>query len=969
LFYPFGGSSSDPEVVSYSKLYAEANKNIPKLSGLTGFEPGKPVLLHLEDQQDTILWFWTVLLANGIPVLSPPFSNVEAQRRKHLQGLSELLDSPVCITRAASMSSFEGMSHTLQLQTIESLSADTSRNMGTELPLQNPPSVPAEAPESNGTIHTLLADPNQLPILLLTSGTSGAAKAVRLTHQQIFAAVSGKTSLRPLPTSGAFLNWIGLDHVAGLIEIHIQALWLGINQVHVHAADLMASPRVFLDLLSRHQVSRSFAPNFFLAKLTAECSANGANLPPNTWDLRNLTVVTSGGEANDVLTCVAVSKLLERYGAAHNVIVVGFGMTETCAGAIYNTECPDYDVANGHIIASLGRCMPGIEMRVMVDAARKIAAPTETGELQLRGAVVFDGYYNNPTATATAFTDDGWFRTGDQAFLDAKGNLHLVGRVKDVININGVKIPTADVQASVEAAVRNTCVSRIVCFPSRRSGAASEQATVAYAPKTWPTSAEDLVEADRLVVQACMMVSTACRPLVFSVTEESLPFLPISTLGKISTSKMRALVETGMFGRDIANHRRVVTEHNQRIAQSLEGTELTEAESLLRLDIAKTLAVEDVASLSVDAPLYEMGFTSMDLIRLKVLINTRLNTTSVDIVLLLKHPTMRSLAAALDKLGSSHAPSHNLDASADAIMIVNGNEATKPEATQTDYDPVVILRSTGSKTPLWLIHPGIGEILVFVGLAKHMSDDDRPIYALRARGLEPGQRNFTSIKEIVSTYVPAVRRQQPDGPYALAGYSYGAMLAFEMAKELEKVAGEDIVRFLGSFNLPPHIRARMRQLEWNMCLLHLAQFLGLVTEEFADGESLSDDSSYRRASREEAFKTIVSMAGEERMQELSMTPLDLARWTSVAYALPSVALEYDPSGSVQTLDVFHAEPLKILRVSRQQWVDERLSQWRDFCQTEPRFHEVGGTHYSMLGPDHVVAFSKKLKAALKARGL
>ena len=108
--------------------------------------------------------------------------------------------------------------------------------------------------------------------------------------------------------------------------------------------------------------------------------------------------------------------------------------------------------------------------------------------------------------------------------------------------------------------------------------------------------------------------------------------------------------------------------------------------------------------------------------------------------------------------------------------------------------------STTSKTPLFLFHPGVGEIPVFLALVKHLPE--RPVYAFRAKGFNAGEGFFCSLEEMVSTYVSAIRTQQPHGPYALAGCSFGGMLAFATAKRLE-AAGEQ-VSFCAIFNLPPH---------------------------------------------------------------------------------------------------------------------------------------------------------------------
>ncbi|KAK4172413.1 hypothetical protein QBC36DRAFT_337975 [Triangularia setosa] len=937
LFYSLGNTSLPPKKVSYGMLYDHATRNSCILTTLPSFAEGRPVLLHLEDHWDTIVWFWAVLLAGGIPVLSSPLSNFEEHRNKHLQGLSRLLESPLCITRYSFLHLFEGGDHGFSIQTLETWASGHG----------------CEGWSATSRPPRRMGQDGRPAVLMLTSGSTGNAKAVRLTHDQILAAVAGKASVRPLPANGAFLNWIGLDHVASLVEIHIQALWLGVDQVHVHAADVVASPRLFLDLLSQHRISRSFAPNFFLARLVATCSGN-----ENTgqWDLSNLAVLASGGEANNVQTCLAASALLTRYGAHHSVITPGFGMTETCAGAIFNLNCPSYDVGKDRAVASLGRCMPGIQMRVTDSHNGGVAAPGEPGDLEVRGDVVFDAYYRNQAATMEVFTIDGWFRTGDRAIVDEEGNLCLVGRAKDVININGVKVVTADIQASLEVALRHTETARVVCFPSRAPGAATEQVTITYVPQEWPPKAEYLARVESLAVQACLMITTASRPVVFSVGPKSQLLLPISSLGKISGAKMATLFEAGRFNEDVAYHRRALLELEQQKQQQQQqlsrSRPLTGPEAILQADFAAIGGIEDPTSISVEAPMFELGFTSMDLIRLKYRIDTRMGMT-VAVALLLKHPTVRSLAAELDNL-AQHTTRNSKTENATAL-----NEPLV--SIQSEYDPVVVLKSSGTKAPLWLVHPGVGEVLVFVGLAQHMHVDDRPIYALRARGFEPGWVGFTSISEAVDTYVAAIRRLQPQGPYALAGYSYGTMLAFEMAKQLESLSGE--VRFLGSFNLPPHIKTRMRQLNWNTCLLNLSQFLGLITEDCEDRDVQS------ATGHDHALTRLLSIADSERMQELGLTVQALERWTDVAYSLQSMAVEYEPSGRVSCIDVFHAEPLRAAAKSRNEWVTKQLSRWSDFSQTEPRIHAVGGAHYTMLSPNHVASFAKTLRKALTEKGL
>lgn len=257
ILYRLGDTSSFV-TVSYRQLYAQAQHYSQIIAGIPAFKQGQPVLLHLEEHQDSIVWFWATVLANAVPVLSPPFSNVDDHRRRHIRGLSSLLESPICITRARLLHLFEDASDRdgasqplLSLHTIEDLCGrvvvDTDM---IQFPVDEDDGQLEVSTDSSAPLGQQHEE--EAAVLMLTSGSTGMAKAVRITHKQAMAAVAGKAAVRALPADKPFLNWIGLDHVASLVEIHLQALWLGVDQVHVHAADVIAAPTAFLDLLSRH---------------------------------------------------------------------------------------------------------------------------------------------------------------------------------------------------------------------------------------------------------------------------------------------------------------------------------------------------------------------------------------------------------------------------------------------------------------------------------------------------------------------------------------------------------------------------------------------------------------------------------------------------------------------------------------------------------------------------------------------
>jgi long-subunit acyl-CoA synthetase (AMP-forming) len=154
-------------------------------------------------------------------------------------------------------------------------------------------------------------------------------------------------------------------------------------------------------------------------------------------DLSCLRALISGGESNVADTCDKLTRILCHYRTPKCFIRPGFGMTETCAGSIYNAKnCPSYDIAQAAEFCSLGEGIQGIHMRIVRSDGTKTSM-NEVGSLEVSGAVVFKGYYQDEKATHESFTPDGWFRTGDLGLLDSDGRLRLTGRDKDIIVING----------------------------------------------------------------------------------------------------------------------------------------------------------------------------------------------------------------------------------------------------------------------------------------------------------------------------------------------------------------------------------------------------------------------------------------------------------------------------------------------------------------------------------------------------
>ena len=108
----------------------------------------------------------------------------------------------------------------------------------------------------------------------------------------------------------------------------------------------------------------------------------------------------------------------------------------------------------------------------------------------------------------------------------------------------------------------------------------------------------------------------------------------------------------------------------------------------------------------------------------------------------------------------------------------------RQEQGSTNWSSLVKIESSGSKTPLFCIHPVGGNVLEYYPLA-HQLGQEQPMYGIQSQGLDGIQTPLTQIEAMAANYINEIKTVQPDGPYLLVGYSFGGLIAFEIARQLE----------------------------------------------------------------------------------------------------------------------------------------------------------------------------------------
>nr|WP_201468495.1 long-chain fatty acid--CoA ligase [Microbacterium hydrocarbonoxydans] len=277
------------------------------------------------------------------------------------------------------------------------------------------------------TAHAASAPPvvrteDDLAVVLYTSGTTGRAKGVELTHGNIWWNWVNVDSVVDTRAGDVSLAIAPLFHIGGLNAVTLRTLTRGGTVVIRRAFD----PAQTLVDLVQHRVNSMFVVPAMLAAIRRTPGFDDADLSA----LRS--TIAAGAPVPPAL--------IESYARKGVSLQQAWGLTETSPFSTY--------LESAMTLEKLGSCgipMPYTEVKV-VDPATLDDVAEGSGELWVRGPNVSRGYWNNPEATAAAFTPDGWFRTGDLGYRDTEGYFFIVDRLKDMIISGGENVYPAEIE-------------------------------------------------------------------------------------------------------------------------------------------------------------------------------------------------------------------------------------------------------------------------------------------------------------------------------------------------------------------------------------------------------------------------------------------------------------------------------------------------------------------------------------------
>ncbi|RZL44230.1 MAG: amino acid adenylation domain-containing protein, partial [Pedobacter sp.] len=456
----------------------------------------------------------------------------------------------------------------------------------------------------------------------------------------------------------------------------------------------------------------------------------------NKFDLK----VLSGGEA---LPKDLAPKLLELSDELWNM----YGPTET---TIWSTV---KQIQADDKVLTIGLPINNTQVYIM-DEEGKPLPHNQIGEIYIGGDGVASGYLNRAELTAEKFVQDKvsgkpgskLYRTGDLGKLLDNNEIQCLGRIDHQVKIRGHRIELGEIESMIS---KQNGIKQAVVLA--REDVAGDKRLIAYvtleddaSEKVMVNSDEKGINVSKEIIQNMKNNLNEILP-AYMVPEDfialkSFPLTPNAKIDRKALPKPR--------------NKKIAVKTNQKLS-------LTKNEELVRDIWEDALTLTD---LKAEDDFFELGGHSLIAVKVMVAIEKKTGKR-LPLATLFNNSTIEKLAK----------------------QLADNEPAEK-------WDTLVAIKTGGKKDPIFLIHGGGLNILLFRTISKYF-DSEQPVYGLQALGLNHETEIPETMAEIAARYVKEILQVHPDGPYIIAGYSLGGFIGFEMAKQLKEMGKE--IKLLG----------------------------------------------------------------------------------------------------------------------------------------------------------------------------
>lgn len=394
---------------------------------------------------------------------------------------------------------------------------------------------------------------DDIALLQLTSGSTGAPKAVRITHANFYTNTHAMAAAAHYDyETDVLVSWLPLFHDMGMVGFLTTPMQVGCETINVTPLDFLQSPLLWVELITKYRGTITSAPDFAWALLARRLR----QARDDYCDLSSLRVAMSGAEPIDPDTMYDLLEAGKRFGLKPTALAPAYGMAETTLAIsmavdvgmtvdevdadlleAMHTAVPAKKGATARRLVTLGPLVPHLEGRVVDNEGNELGV-RGVGTIEVRGPAVSPGYL---TIDGERPTQDpqGWLNTGDIGYFTEEQHIVVCGRAKDVIIMGGRNIYPTDIERAA-ATVKGVRPGAAVAV--RIDAGEDRRESFAVAVETKLFDAPDEVSRIQHEVVHAIFAEVGVRPRTVAVVAPgSIPKTPSGKLRRSTSANLVAL--------------------------------------------------------------------------------------------------------------------------------------------------------------------------------------------------------------------------------------------------------------------------------------------------------------------------------------------------------------------------------------------------------------------------------------------
>ena len=573
-----------------------------------------------------------------------------------------------------------------------------------------------------------------------------------------------------------------------------------------------------------------------------------------------------------------------------------YGPTETVVGCCV-FESPRGEIPSGAM--PIGKPIANTELYVL-DERQQLVPVGLPGELYIGGDGLARGYLNRPGLTAQNFVPHPFsakagarlYRTGDIARYLPDGNLEYVGRADHQVKIRGFRIELGEVETAV---ARHPLISEAVVIVSEDQP--GNKRLVAYCVPRAQNGHH--LSSDSLRDYLQKELPDYMIPSEFVMLET----LPLSANGKV----------------------------DRRALASLDGNGSDKAETFIAprdvLELQLVQIWEDILGrrpIDVRDGFFKLGGHSILAARLMARIQQLLGI-NLPLATLFQRSTIEYLAGLL----------------------------RQREESAISFSSLVKIQSGGSNPPFFCFHPGGGNILCYIDLARHLGVE-QTFFGLQSWGLRETNVAHTTVEEMAASYLKEIRAVQSSGPYFIGGLSMGGVVAFEVAQQIQR-QGEQVGLLALLDSSAPVSRPDISKVDELMLMEAFSRDLGLDLEQLKFSHH-----EFERLRRDEQLRYLFECAQASNIMPPDIELKQVQHMYQIFKINVHATRSYMPQSKVGRITLFRPEEYST--------ANGHIGPggWESFATEGVELYVVQGNHFNMVREPFVKTLASQLRACLDA---